>query len=103
MRILDITLVFNLLTIKFLDVYRVTTSAGADWIRINWRTSSSILQQQLRSVEIVITSQCFTGIVATATQTFSVTPDEGNSFTVTGLSTYVHATYVLRDHLCMPF
>lgn len=69
------------------DIYHVSINAGADWIRVSWRTSSSILQQQLRSVEVMVTSECFTGIMTPQTQTFNVMPHEGNSITVTGLGT----------------
>ena len=67
------------------DVYRTSISTDANSIRVSWRTSSPILQQQLRMVEVVVTSECPTGAVAPQTQTFTIMPDEGNSITITDL------------------
>ncbi len=68
-----------------IDVFTVSTATGTNWIRVSWRTNSQTLQQQLRSVKVMLTSQCFSGIVPPESQTFNVMPEEGNSITARGL------------------
>jgi len=63
------------------DVYDVDTITGTGSVSVSWRTRSQILQQQLRSVRVEISSVCPTGITTGDTRVFSVLQGEGNSVT----------------------
>lgn len=57
----------------------VSVDSGADNIVITWRSRSATLQPELGPVQVMVTSECPTGIVPPLTQVFTVAPDEGNS------------------------
>lgn len=68
-----------------IDTYRVSIVIGPDSIEVSWRTASSILQQQLRSVSVTVTAEaeCSTGVVPAQPRMFNVIPEDGNSVLVT--------------------
>ena len=74
-----------LIFLSLIDVYTVSVDPGVESIRVTWRTRSVILQQQLRSVTVNVSSECATGVLPARTQTFHLRSDEGNSVTATGL------------------
>ncbi len=65
------------------DPFRVSTSARDDTISVSWMATSSIVQQQLRSIRIILTPECQT--TTSQQQVFVTAPTEGNSRNVTGL------------------
>lgn len=66
-------------------MYLVSINTGANNIVVTWTTDNPILQQQLRSVRVMVTSECPTGIVSPQSQVFSLTADERNSVNARGL------------------
>ena len=72
-----------------LDSYVVSTVADGSSIIVSWTSDDPLFQQQLQSVQVMVTSICLTGIGVAQIQTFTVTPSEGNSANVTGLGIIV--------------
>ena len=67
-----------------LDPYTASTVVDTDSIRVSWRRSNDpLVELQLQSVLVVVTSDCLTGIVPPTTQNFTITSDVGNSLDVT--------------------
>lgn len=66
----------------------VSVYNGANNIVVTWRSRSTGFQFQ--SVQVMVTSECLTGIVVPQTQVFTVTPDVGSSVNARGLGKYLN-------------
>ena len=62
---------------SMLSDFVVSVERGASNIVVSWRNSNA--EQRLETIQVNVTSECPTGVVATQHQTFNVAPDEGNS------------------------
>ncbi len=78
-----------------LDSYAVSTVVHSDSIIVSWTSDDSFFQQQLQSVEVMVTSNCLTGTGVAQIQHFTVIPSEGNSINITGLGMQ------LKTHISM--
>lgn len=65
--------------------FEVTVTSSADNMLVTWKSRNAIVQQQLQSVEVILMSECATGIMPPQTQVFNVT--EGNLVTASRLGT----------------
>ena len=61
------------------------TVEDAQTMSISWITPQEIINQGLSGYQLAITAECFTGDQPTATQIFSIRPDEPPSQRVVGL------------------
>ena len=55
---------------------------------ISWITPQEIMDQGLGGYQVAVTAECFTGAQPTATQVFTIQPNDPPSQTVTGLRKY---------------
>lgn len=60
----------------------MTVYTGVNYIEVTWRSRSAIIEQELSSIQVTVTSECPTGVVSPQAQVFTVRPDEGNSVNV---------------------
>ena len=79
----------------------VTVRTGINNIEVIWRSRSAIVQQEIRSVQVTVTSECPTGIVPSQTQVFTLTPDEGTSVNIRGLGMWFENAFaVVSARVC---
>ena len=69
----------------FSDSYTVKAIVNGNSIEVSWTSDDQLFQQQLQSVQVIVTSGCLTGTGVPRTRVFTVTPSEGNSVNITGL------------------
>ena len=64
------------------------TVEDAQTMSISWITPPQIVNQGLGGFQLAITAECFTGAQPTATQTYSIRPDEPPSQRIVDLREY---------------
>lgn len=66
------------------------TIEDAQTMSVSWITPPEIVNQGLGGFQLAITADCFTGTQPTATQSFTIRPDEPPSQRVVGLREYTY-------------
>ena len=80
-----------------LDHFSVGIVMGRNYIITNWETTDPILQQEIRSVQVMVSSECPTGIQPTQTQAFNVMASQTNSVNASGLGKQVIASKLISN------
>ena len=78
----------TIIIIALVDNFAVTAVRGNSYIIINWGTSHPVLRQETRSIQVVVSSECPTGIQPIQTQVYNVMARQQNSINASRLGNY---------------